>query len=66
MTGMRNLTFVIFKLIPRPWDLSHRLERQKLMVISQEEKSVRVWKGGFVAKLLSHYNFRPKVLFETW
>ena len=34
----------------RPCDISHRVERQKLM-ISQEEMSVRVRKGGFVANL---------------
>ena len=41
-----------FKLFLRPWDLSHRVERQKLMVISQEEMSVRVRKDDFVVSLL--------------
>ena len=44
--------FLIFKLLLRPWSLCHRVERQKLMVIRQEEMSVRVRKGGFVANLL--------------
>ncbi len=44
-------TIFVFKLLLRPWDLSHRVERQKLMVISQDEMSVRVQKGGFVASL---------------
>ena len=52
MTGMRNFVFRIFMLLLWPWDLSHRVERQKLMVNSQEEMSVRVPKGGFVANLL--------------
>jgi len=56
----------MFKLLLRPWDLSHRVERHKLMVISRDEMSVRVWKGGFMANLLLHYIFRPNVLFETW
>ena len=56
----------MFKLLLRPWDLSHRAERQKLMVISQEEVSVLVRKGGFVAYLLLRYNVGPNVLFETW
>ena len=33
----------------RPWDLSHRVERQKLIVNRREEMSVRVQKGGFMA-----------------
>ena len=52
MTGMQNQFFVILKLLLRPWDLSHRVERQKLLVNSREEMFVRVWKGGFVANLL--------------
>ena len=56
----------IFKLLLRPWDLSHCVERQKLMVISHEEMSVRVRKGGFVADLLLLSIFGPNVLFETW
>ena len=51
-TGMQNLFFIICKLFLQPWDLSYRVERQKLMAISQEEMSVRVRKGGFVANLL--------------
>ena len=47
-------------------DPSHRVERQKLMVISQEQMFVRVGKGGFVANLLSYWNFRPNVLFYIW
>ena len=37
----------ILKLLLRPWDLSHRVERQKLTVTSREEMYVRVCKGGF-------------------
>ena len=47
-----------------PWDLSHRVERQKLTVTTREEMSVRVWKGGFVANLLLRLHFRPNVLLE--
>ena len=42
----------ICKLLLRPWYLSHRVERQKRMVNSREEMSVRFRKGGFVANLL--------------
>ena len=35
---------LLFRLLLRPWDLSHRVERQKFMVKSQEEIYVRVWK----------------------
>ena len=52
MTGMQKLIDFMFKLLLRPWDLSHRVERQKIMVISRREMSVRVRKGGFVANLL--------------
>ena len=65
MAGMRNLILWIFKLLLRPWDLSHRVEHQKLMVTSREEMSVRVRKGGFMANLILHLSFRPIVLFET-
>ena len=58
MTGMQNL-ICFFKLLLRPWGLSHRVERQKLMVNSREEMSVRVRKGGFVAKLFVRSNFGP-------
>ena len=51
MTGMQNL-IIFLKMLLRPWDLSHRVERQKLMIISLEEMYVRVRKGGFVANLL--------------
>ena len=27
--------------------------------------SVRVWKGGFAAKLILHYNVSPNVVFGT-
>ena len=64
MMGERNLIFKMFKLLLRPWDLSHRVERQNLMVTSQEEMSLRVRKGGFVANLLLRWNFRPSVLLE--
>ena len=63
MTGMQKLFFVV-KLLPRHWDVSHRVERQKLMIKSREEMSVRVRKGSFMANLLLHYNFLPTVLFE--
>ena len=52
----------IFRLRPRPWDLSHRVGRQKLMVTSREEMSVRFRNGGFMANLLLHLMFRPDVL----
>ena len=35
------------------------------MVESQEEMSVRVRKGGFVANLFLRSSFRPNALFET-
>ena len=63
---MQHMLFVICKLLLQPWDLSHRVERQKLMVNSQEEMSVRVRKGGFVANLLLRYNFSLNVLFEAF
>ena len=68
MTGMRNLSCSTFRLLLllQPWDLSHRVQRQKLMVNSLEEMSVRIWKGGFVANLLLDSKFRPNVLFEIW
>ena len=50
MTEMEHV-FFWFKLLLRPWDLSHHLERQKLMVNSWEEISVRFRKGGFAANL---------------
>ena len=40
MTGMRNLTSYIVKLRLRPWDLSYRVKRPKIMVISWEETAV--------------------------
>ena len=64
MTRMRNL--VILKLLLRPWELSHRGGRQKIMVMSREEMSVRVWKGGFMGNLLLHSIVRPNVLFDIW
>ena len=45
---------IIFKLLLRPWDLSHRAERQRLMVNTQEEISVRVQKGSSLINLLLH------------
>ena len=54
MTGMQNLISFICKLFLRPWELSPRVERQKLMVNSGEGMSVRVQKGGFMANLLLH------------
>ena len=41
MMGMQSL-FQFVKLFLRSWDLSHRVQRQKLMVTSWEEVSVRV------------------------
>ena len=55
---MQNHTVLLFKLLLRTWDLSHR-------VTSQEEISARVRKGGFMGNLLLHSNLRPNVLFET-
>ena len=65
MTGMHNLFFLICKLLLRPCDLSHRVERQKLIVISREELSVRVQNSRFMANLLLHANVHSNVLFET-
>ena len=65
MTGMQHLFFFMFKLLLRPWDLSHRVESQKLMVNRWEEMSLRARKGVFVANLLLRYKFGPNVLFET-
>ena len=62
---MRKLSYFVFELFLEPWDLSHRVERQKLMVNSQEEMSMRVQKGGFVANSLLRSDFGPNVLFET-
>ena len=62
---MRNLFYLVLKLLLRPWDLSHRVKPQKLMVTSQEEVSVPLQKGIFVANLLLRYNVRPNDLFET-
>ena len=45
MTGIQNLICFISKLLLRPWDLSHRVERQKIMVTSQEETAVRLKNG---------------------
>ena len=50
--GDATAVSLFFKLPVRPWDLSHCVERQKLMVVSREEMSVRVQKGGFVFNLL--------------
>ena len=44
-TGMHNLFPFNFKLLLRPWDLFHRVERQKLMVTSREETVVRPKNG---------------------
>ena len=53
VTGMQHLIVLVrFKLLLRPWDLSHRVERQKLMVNGREEMFVRVKKRGLVANLL--------------
>ena len=49
----------------RPWELSHRVKRQKLKVNSQREMSMRVRKGGFVASLLLRSIFGLNVLSET-
>ena len=57
--------FYVFELLLRPWELSHRVERQKLIVNRREEMSVRVWKGGLVANLFLRYNCGPNVIFET-
>ena len=56
ITGMRNLVSIFFKLLLRPWGLSHRVERQKLMVKKREEMVGRVQKGCFMAKLLQYYH----------
>ena len=64
MTGLQHL-FVIFKLRLRLCDLSHRVEQQKLVVISRKEMSVRVQKGGCVANLLLASNILPNVQFYT-
>ena len=45
MTGMQNLFPFCFKVVLRSWDLSHRVERHKLMVTSWEETAVRPQHG---------------------
>ena len=52
--GDAKPVFLFVFVLLRPWDISHRVERQKLMVKSWEEMSVRVRKGGFMANLLLH------------
>ena len=52
MTGMQNLICLNVKLLLRTWDLSHRVERQRLMITSREEIYVRVRKGVFMANSL--------------
>ena len=52
--GIRNLIFLFVQLLLRPWDVSHPIERQKLMVNILVEMSVCVQKGGFMANLLLH------------
>ena len=64
MTGMQHLTF--FTLLLRPWDLSHRVERQKLVAIGWEVMSVRVRKGGFMADLLLGQNLSPSFVFRAY
>ena len=54
----------ICRLLLRPCNLSHRVERQKLMVNSREEMSVLVRKCGLVANLFLRQNVGPNVLFE--
>ena len=49
MTGMQNLISFVSKMLLGPWDLSHRVERQKLMVTSGWEMSVRIWKNALMA-----------------
>ena len=61
----KPLFYFVFKLLLRPLDLSHRVERHKLMVNSKEEMSVCVWKGGFMASLLLRCTFVPNVVCET-
>ena len=56
---------LIFKLLLRPWDLAHRVERQKLMVTSREGVSVRVPKSSFMANLLLLWKNGPNILFEV-
>ena len=53
ITGMQNLIFQLLKLPPRPWDPSHRVEGQKLMVNIWVEISVRVQKGGVVELIVT-------------
>ena len=65
MSGIQNL-LLFLKWLLRPWDVSRRAERQKLMVNSREEMSARVQKVGFAAKLLLPYDLNPNDLFETW
>ena len=56
MTAIQH--FLIFKLLLRPLDLSHHVERQKLMVSSWEEIAVRPENG--------RYNFGSNVVFDLW
>ena len=64
VTDMHNLICLICELLIRPWELSHRVERQKTMLIRQEKTSVCVQKGGFVANLLLRSNVGPSVLLQ--
>ena len=50
MTGVQHL-FCFLGCSYGLGTLSHRIERQKLMVISRKEMSLRVRKGGFMANL---------------
>ena len=54
-----------FRVAPTALGHTHRGERQKLMVNSWEEMSVRVQKGNFIANSRLHYNFQINVLFEA-
>ena len=63
--GNAEPNFLIFKLLLRPWDLSHRLERQELMVNTREEMSMRVRQDGewlahfYIRVLVSMFYLRP-------
>ena len=58
-TGMQTYFVFTFELLLRPRDLSHRVQRQKLMVDSQEEMCVCV--SGEVVLWLTYFYVRVLV-----
>ena len=58
--GDAKPVFFVFELLLRPWDLSHRVDRQKLMVTSKEETAVRPKKGPSHRGYKLTIKFRPQ------